>query len=1254
MRIERLDLISYGHLHDQTLDLSEPTAGLVVILGPNEAGKSTTMRAIGALFYGIGSRTPDHFGQGRPSLKVGAKLVSSRGATIEVVRQGLNAAPLVDLDGEVVPESRMLEIVGHAERSLFESLYRVDHQELANGSSALLEAEGELGQLIFGASLGSSALTGVLRDLDAQAERLFRPRASTSAVQVALKEYRSLVKDAKAARVRPRMWDELVLRRDGTEQEIASLVGQVSELRRMQSRLDRIKTSLTLLSRRKVLLARIAEIDAFGPVLDGSVAEEIEVLLAAQSGATTRRAGAEDDRKKVADKLAELAVNQDLVTEAQRIGRLVQGADRYRKDRADLPKLRERLRSHVQSIDSLRQRLGISDDHEVAALLSLTEAQQVEIERFAESHAQLQTDLQGATAEVENLSERISGAEEKLGAMTVAPDVTVLVSAIDVAKSTGPIEERLATATATVEQHQKSASAAAARLHLGDQDPSTIEGIPVPARTEVERARDARAKRLRDDEGVSERRRSLDAERRNFVEERNNLEAGLELPDQAALASARSRRGQGWSLIRSVLEGTGASADADEWTQGDSLPDAYEASVVASDEVADRRYDHAEQLTTIARIDLQLGVIDEGFSELDRLESSLNEREAELSKSWNQLWSPVGTMPAHPDDALLWLEDHKELLGILEKEREAAKEVMSLAQQISLLADELDRVLRSLGAEPATSGLSFMLGQAENLHHELIQIREERTAAEQLLESLRSDLPGRQAALRSAQAAVQSWESGWSNAINPLGSEVEISPQAARAKVQLVLGLRAEVGDELETRVRHEDLGVDITAYEEEVGQVLNALAPDLSSGDVADAITTLNERLTIALANAARQDELEEQLLRHDEAASSAQRDQETASRSVAAVFADISLNADVDLREVIEQSKLSAAAVAEIEEIQRTLVEQGDGRTVEMIDAEAADFEMDGDRVDAARREVDDQLSQLEVELGEKQSERGQVLGEIGQVDGSSIAADLDQEGEEALAETAKQAGDYLRLVLAAAVLRRVISSYGAAHQRPILDDATRIFASLTEGAFQELVVDEEGSKQLILAKRQNGELLTTSALSDGTRDQLYLALRLAGVRHQLKRSEEALPLVLDDLLVNFDDERAARALEVLADLGTETQVLMFTHEKSLAALALDTLGPARCSVIELSARDQTSLPAAPPRASEARPRTARTANAEHEANVLDCLRSSGQALGKAEVLQRSGIPEGEWSAVVKSLIDQGRITQEGQKRGAKYSTA
>ena len=88
----------------------------------------------------------------------------------------------------------------------------------------------------------------------------------------------------------------------------------------------------------------------------------------------------------------------------------------------------------------------------------------------------------------------------------------------------------------------------------------------------------------------------------------------------------------------------------------------------------------------------------------------------------------------------------------------------------------------------------------------------------------------------------------------------------------------------------------------------------------------------------------------------------------------------------------------------------------------------------------------------------------------------------------------------------------------------------------------------------------------MSDGAQDQLYLALRLAYLEKLLDR-EEAMPFIVDDILVNFDDHRAEATLRVLGDLARRTQLVFFTHHRHLVDIARATLSEDDLFVHELA---------------------------------------------------------------------------------------
>ncbi len=126
-------------------------------------------------------------------------------------------------------------------------------------------------------------------------------------------------------------------------------------------------------------------------------------------------------------------------------------------------------------------------------------------------------------------------------------------------------------------------------------------------------------------------------------------------------------------------------------------------------------------------------------------------------------------------------------------------------------------------------------------------------------------------------------------------------------------------------------------------------------------------------------------------------------------------------------------------------------------------------------------------------------------------------------------------------------------------MLERAGMLFAELTGGSFEGLRTDLNEKDELVLLGIRSGtrDHVGVEGMSDGTADQLYLALKLALLDHYLD-SHPPLPFIVDDILVHFDDERASAALRALARLSQRTQVIFFTHHEHLVALAEAQVDP------------------------------------------------------------------------------------------------
>lgn len=132
------------------------------------------------------------------------------------------------------------------------------------------------------------------------------------------------------------------------------------------------------------------------------------------------------------------------------------------------------------------------------------------------------------------------------------------------------------------------------------------------------------------------------------------------------------------------------------------------------------------------------------------------------------------------------------------------------------------------------------------------------------------------------------------------------------------------------------------------------------------------------------------------------------------------------------------------------------------------------------------------------------------------------------------------------------------------PVLDDAAGYLTTLTSGRYVGFKVIEEGEERHIemrLADPSGESLLDLKELSLGTADQVFLALRLAGIRAKQQERVRAglptLPVVLDDVLVAHDDVRSNAALQVISELATDMQVILMTHHESVSEAAASIQG-------------------------------------------------------------------------------------------------
>jgi exonuclease SbcC len=178
------------------------------------------------------------------------------------------------------------------------------------------------------------------------------------------------------------------------------------------------------------------------------------------------------------------------------------------------------------------------------------------------------------------------------------------------------------------------------------------------------------------------------------------------------------------------------------------------------------------------------------------------------------------------------------------------------------------------------------------------------------------------------------------------------------------------------------------------------------------------------------------------------------------------------------------------------------------------------------------------------------------LADVDTSDAAAQARDEMEQAIARYRAGVRPWAQLKLAEALLAEALRRYREKAQGPVVELAGEYFRLMTEDRFLRLLVNDDGDVSVLLAQPAQGKTMKIAALSEGTADQLYLALRLAALQAQ-RKPDRMMPLVLDDVLITSDDERSVNMFRALGKFAAQSQVVVFTHHHHLLDVASNAVG-------------------------------------------------------------------------------------------------
>ena len=1151
MRFLKLGFTAFGPFTGLELDLSGGApGGFHMVFGPNEAGKSSALRGVHDLLFGFPERTKDAHVHPTAELRIAATLESEAGAVLAIQRLKRRKDALRDANDAPLDESSLGALLGGVDAQVFERLFGLDHERLARAGQALLEDKGDVGESLFDAGSGGPGIRRVLTELAEHADEIFKPRSSKARLNVLLEGYKEAKAALRDAQVFPEKWQAQSLKLQTERARLEALVELRKNRRQEYAAQDRLKVTLGPIAQRQALLEKLA---ALGPVpaLAENARERRERAQRILDEATHERARLEREAAKKRERLAELVVPENLLgVSVEAIERLRDRVGGHRTAEKDLPRRLEDVRRGEANLERLVATLypGHTLDGIEALRPNATDLSRVR--KLPQQHAALTERVSNSLKALRALGVRGAQAAQALGEIRVVADLGVKRRALATARAKGDLERRARDAKLAHAQLQSSARSKLSALGSWQGTLEALPGLAVPqdetvARflgefTEIAKLR----AELERDSALTLQRLQQNAERISALEGSGNV------PSEAALEQARARRDDGLRRVLAAWDrGDAVTAVDPEFSQGQPLSQSFEQALKAADEHADRLRREAGRVSALSQLTAERESLTRERAALEAKREALREQAQQVEAAWRKAWSAAEIEPDPPAEMRAWLTRQRALIELAARLSDAERELATAESEREVVAEELARAL----GQSASTPLAQLLAACEEAIESGTRAAQKQTELSEVLKDIERQTAEHEQELAAERAALQQWQDEWHAATVRLGFGRDLSPDEVVTRLDSVSGFFQGLDELSEHRRRARRMEQDRKEFAAHVLEWLKTYAPDLTERAPDVAAEELVRRFQAAEHHRAENAQIQADLAELSSALSALEARSEQAEAELEGLRS-VAQAPDLTSLPAIEARVAEAAALTRQLDTAEAALLQEEGVPLEAL-LEAARG-VDRAALQVRLRELEEELERLDDEIQDLNAQVRDLDAGLNRYE-ESDAADHAQNLSVQAAEIRDAALHYARLKLSSVVLEREVERYREQNQGPVLKRANVLFPRLTLGRFRGLRVGVE-ERQIVLL-RDNGQEVLVDGLSEGTRYQLYLALRIASLERYLERNPP-LPLVLDDVLIHFDDERAQAALGVLGELAERIQILFFTHHARDLTLAAGAIPESR----------------------------------------------------------------------------------------------
>jgi uncharacterized protein YhaN len=1149
MRLLDLSLDCYGPFNGVRLHF-DPQAKIHIVYGANEAGKSSALAAIGDLFYGAPRR--EKIGFLRPKdLRLGATIQGRNGQLLQFFRRRGDRNTLLDASGAALPDDALAPFLGAATRDIFHRAFGLDAGALRLGGHEMLRADGEIGASLFAAASGLRNLLDLRAGLEQDAEKIFDERkASHRSFYQALARYDAARIQEKAATLSDATLKALQVEMALAGEKIAAIEEAERQAQGERLRLERLRKSAPILKNLAALRETLSGFDdlaGFSP----EWARQWAALLEAQKSAGEQAARARETREAARLESEAAEFDAGLLAQAEGIEDIIRASGAYEKALADLPRRETAAREARQLLMFRAQTCGVAGPDALRAVLpdaaALSRAEKISAkgrEFFAGKQEQ-----QRALAEEESRLALFDAGQ--------APQADAAILREKCA-AFGPLSNWDASfreASAACADEARILAEKSARLKPPLENLDIFAGRPSPDAGAIEQAAQAfEAWESRQ----SEARRAAESAEEALAAARARLRALERLGPVAsldALRAARESRDAEWRFLRRVLTGESGEA-AGERAEG------FEKFVSEADRQADALLADATRVAEAESEREKAAAAQENMRRAEAALAGLAEELARRQAEWARDWRACGVDPAAPRQMIGWRKDADALL-------EARENLARRRARADEWRQRLDSALPGLEALAAECGLAPLpldaAALARRIETRIAEIAKAQGAAREARAKI-ADAPVRIGRLKQRLEALAAeeaiWREEWRAALKMLRLDEDAHFDEAQARIALWRALPGEAQDDDDKAQRVAAIAKDIADFEQKLDALLALCARDLPSRPALAAVAALREKLTRTREKAALRARAERALC---EAAKKAQDSEEALAQAGAALrgFGDeAGFSGDPAVLADRLDRREQAAAALQAERARLALVADGFDEAVLAREAEA--FDADGARIrlsEIERRSEARTNEAREIHAGLRAAESQWARLQQGF---GAEAAGLARES--ARAEIFTQSRRWAVLKLAALLVNAGLARARDRRKDPLIARAGALFSILTEGRYAGIEQDfgEDDQSQLRALRAGDGEKLEIAALSEGARDQLHLALRLAFLEDYAARAE-APPFIGDDLFASFDDSRVAAGLRTFGEASGAIQPILFTHHAHIVAIARQRLGE-RAQILQL----------------------------------------------------------------------------------------